>query len=42
MKPARLDRVEEYHFDAHSILYGAMSVAAILFFLALNLGGVVL
>lgn len=42
MKPARLDRVPEYEFDSHSIVYGAMSVAAIMLFIFINLGGALL
>lgn len=37
--PARLARVEEFSVDAHSIFYGAMSVAAIMLFIFINLGG---
>lgn len=37
--PARLGRVEEFSVDAHSIFYGAMSMAAILLFIFVNIGG---
>lgn len=42
MKPARLDRIEEYHFDTPSIFYGALAVASIMLFLFINLGGALL
>ncbi len=41
-KPVRLDPIPEYEFDSHSVFYGALSVAAICLFLAINLGGMIL
>lgn len=38
--PARLGSVEECPtMDIHSLFYGCMSMAAILFFIFINLGG---
>lgn len=41
-KPVRLDPIPEYEFDSHSVFYGALSVAAIMLFIFINLGGVLL